>query len=310
LRRQQFINFDPDAAPSLTGLVVAGGAVGTTSAYSASFLSAQQSTNIWKSYIFQKNSTADTGIIEIAVTATIYLKHLHSFFAMCPLLKGVFMKLTLNLNNCSTTVAISGTAATPSLPNSMALQSTSVPVGGVCPILIASTDRTVGKLQGGANMFAVDATGAAATYVATLSVGGKCLNQAVVGTAGYLNSPLAQSIYLYVPAYTFNPIYEQAYLSSPIKQINYTDVYQYQVQGIQANSPFNNLLTNGIADVKSVLLLGFFSAGAGTANTNLPTGMPVYQSPFDPAGTGMCSPLTFLTNFNVVVSGQNAIECC
>jgi hypothetical protein len=33
----------------------------------------------------------------------------------------------------------------------------------------------------------------------------------------------------------------------------------------------------------------------------------VFQSPFDPAGTGPTSPLCWLTNFNVQVSGQNAI---
>ena len=34
---------------------------------------------------------------------------------------------------------------------------------------------------------------------------------------------------------------------------------------------------------------------------------PTHQSPFDPAGCGPTSPLCLLTNFNVVVSGQNAI---
>ena len=110
-----------------------------------------------------------------------------------------------------------------------------------------------------------------------------------------------------MPSYTFNPVFEQAYLSSPIKKIEYTDVYQYQVVNISAGSPFNNLITNGISNVKSVLILPFFSATAGIANTGLPIAIPVYQSPFDPAGTGPTSPLCALTNFNVVVSGQNAI---
>ena len=67
----------------------------------------------------------------------------------------------------------------------------------------------------------------------------------------------------------------------------------------------NALLSNGIANIKSILVVPFFSTG--TANSGLPTGMPVYQSPFDPAGCGATSPLTGLTNFNVVVSGQNTI---
>ena len=79
------------------------------------------------------------------------------------------------------------------------------------------------------------------------------------------------------------------------------------------------MITNGIANIKSILVLPFYSPLFGTAvtnaksgvsfnpNTNIPSGMPVYQSPFDPAGSGPTSPLCHLTNFNVQISGQNAI---
>jgi hypothetical protein len=42
-------------------------------------------------------------------------------------------------------------------------------------------------------------------------------------------------------------------------------------------------------------------------NTGFISGIPVFQSPFDTAGTGTSSPMTWITNFNVQVSGQNAI---
>jgi hypothetical protein len=144
---------------------------------------------------------------------------------------------------------------------------------------------------------------------------------------------MAKSVYLYIPAYTFNPVFEQAYLSSPVKQIKYTDVYQYQVLNVPANGVFNNLITNGIANVKSVLVLPFYSTNGVTSttaisipyqsaaatttsiasgisvnnNTGFLNGTPVWQSPFDPAGTGPTSPMCWLTNFNIQVSGQNAI---
>jgi len=278
-KRQQYINFDPQGNPGDTQYGV--------------LFPVLACNNLWKSYIFVKQNgdgAGVAGILEIAITATIYLKHLHSFFQMVPLLKGVFMKMTLNLNN--TTVAFT-TAGAPLVSNTLVAVNNAV--GGVCPIMIASS----APAQGGANL-------SAGNYVATLSVGGNATNTAVASLGGYQRSPLAQSIYLYVPAYTFNPVFEQAYISSPVKQINYTDVYQYQVLNIGANSgQFNNLLTNGIANVKSILILPFYSATGGA--TGLPAGIPVYQSPFDPAGCGCTSPLTLLTNFNVVVSGQNAI---
>ena len=109
-----------------------------------------------------------------------------------------------------------------------------------------------------------------------------------------------------MPSYVLNPPFEQALLSSPIKTINYTDVYQYQVLNVASGGSVNSLLTNGLAGIKSVLVIPFFTAvvpnGAGVLGST-----PPYQSPFDPAGCGATSPLCLLTNFNVVVSGQNAI---
>jgi hypothetical protein len=67
----------------------------------------------------------------------------------------------------------------------------------------------------------------------------------------------------------------------------------------------SDTLVEKIANIKSVLIIPFYSASS-TSN-GLPAGIPVYQSPFDTAGTGTTSPLALLGNFNVVVSGQNAI---
>jgi hypothetical protein len=177
------------------------------------------------------------------------------------------------------------------------LGSTSNAVGGVCPLQIASAKALNGSSK----------TLLACSYIADLSVGSKCLNPTI---ASYVpDGSVSKSIYLYVPSYTFNPVFEASYLSSPIKSIKYTDIYQYQVLNVGggASGQVNQLITNGIANIKSILVIPFFGVGAGTNNTGLPTGMPVYQSPFDPAGCGATSPLTGLTNFNVVVSGQNAI---
>jgi len=178
-------------------------------------------------------------------------------------------------------------------------------------------------------------------YRVNLSVGSVVLDQSLSQDYPLAKGSMSKSIYLYIPSYTFNPIFEQSYLSSPIKQIKYTDVYQYQILNITSTTGnFNNLLTNGIANIKSVLILPFYSAqgntnftfsnGTGTAltsygtttatapnlgkaaqtnntNTGFASGTPVYQSPFDPAGTGPTSPLCALSNFNIQISGQNAI---
>jgi hypothetical protein len=283
LKRQTYINFDPAGVPSTNA--------GTT--YEANILSTQSARNLWKSYISLKRNGVNggvAGVIQISVVATIYLRHLHSFFNMCPLLKGVYMKATLNLNNTSTSFTSAGAGG------NLTLTSVSNAVGGVNPLMIASA------LAGNGS----DTLGAT-TYIANVSVGAVCLDSNITSLTGNgaINGQLSRNIYLYIPAYTFNPIFEQAYLSAPIKRINYTDVYQYQILNQSTNSPFNQLLTNGIANIKSVLAIPFWSATGGA--TDLPANLPAYLSPFDTAGTGTTSPMCLLTNFNVVVSGQNMI---
>jgi hypothetical protein len=310
---------------------------------------AQALTNLWKGYIFKKTNQVGTylaqttpGMIQYAVVATIYLKHIHSFFNMIPLLKGVFMKMTMNLNNCSSTVYIgasqesagAGTTSGASTAFS-ACQGVQSALGGANMLMLASIAAGQGAaslapvLNGGAGAIALTCNAAATTTVwaqsfrMNLSVGATCLDSVITNQPGQTvgASPLSKSIYLYIPAYTFNPTFEQAYLSSPVKQIKYTDIYQYQVLNVAQNAQINNLLTNGIANVKSVLILPFYSTqGANppesfdslcgislSSNSGFTAGQPVWASPFDPAGCGATSPLCHLTNFNIQVSGQNAI---
>jgi len=270
------------------------GAVGSDgTAYSALISTANLNLS-YRSYIFNKvNGVASTstGVCQVAITATIMLKHIHSFFERVPLLKGVFMKMTMNLNQSSVTftTASAGSGSTTNATfNTVSVQS---PLGGVSSIMIASGLA----LNGSARL-------SAQTYIASLAVGGKVLNTTQTSlTNAPSNSPLSQSIQLIVPAYTYNPVFETAYLSSPIKKIVYTDIYQYQiVNQITSGQVFNNLITNGIANIKSVLVLPFYQASSNQ-------GLIPYQSPFEPTGSGTTSPFCYLGNFNIQVSGQNAI---
>ena len=281
--RQSYINFDTAGISGIDGL---------GDLTFAEQMTSQSATNLWKSHISNKvNAVAGPPIVpgafQISVRATIFLKHIHSFFQMTPLLKGVYMKMTMNLNNSATGFTVATSEIT--------LTASSVPVGGVQPLMIASA-----KADNGSASALVDGT-----YIASLSVGQTCLNATQRGLTAVQTGVVGSNIFLYVPAYTFNPVFEQAYLSSPIKSIAYTDIYQYQVLNVSAGNNFNNLLTNGLANIKSVLILPFYtSIIPGGTGAEL---LPVYQSPFDPAGTGPTSPLCLITNFNVVVSGQNAI---
>jgi hypothetical protein len=280
LNRQTSINYDPDGIPS--------------SGTYAAFLTAANASNLWKSFISLKSATNLT----ISISAVIYLKHLHSFFQFVPLLKGTYLKFTLNLNNTSMSITTVGSGGDANgLPTSMALTTISVPSGGVNPIMVASAVAS----NGGTALRGVASATTDAVYQVGLAVGNKPLNTNITSN---LTGAVGQNIYLYVPAYSFNPIFESSYLSSPIKSIKYTDVYQYQVFSVPVGGQINQLITNGIANIKSVLIIPLISASFPPVGL---AGVPSYQSPFDTAGCGTTAPLTHFTNFNVVISGQNSI---
>ena len=109
-----------------------------------------------------------------------------------------------------------------------------------------------------------------------------------------------KNVTLNVPAYTFNPIFESAYISNSVRKIQYEDIYQYQILNQGSGANINSLVTNGIAGLKSCLVIPFYTA---TANI----GVTPIQFPFYPSGGGTTSPMCMLNNFNVVVSGQNAL---
>jgi hypothetical protein len=138
-------------------------------------------------------------------------------------------------------------------------------------------------------------------YTVSLAVGKQSLQQTQYSISGYVQSPLSPSITLNVPAYTFAPMFETSYLSSPVKKIVYTDIYQYSVPSISSGQTFNQLISNGIANIKSVLLIPFY-VNAGSAVPYSPI-----LSPYDTAGGGTTSPLCLIGNFQVQISGQNML---
>jgi hypothetical protein len=419
INRQKWISYDQDGiagkASDLSPSSVA-------QKYSG-LLNSAGCEQLWKSYLARKQDQvvdgatfiqSKCGLLQYNIVATIYLKHIHSFFNMCPLLKGVFMKMTMNLNNCSSSVYIGtntliaggtttgavGTAysvpssassalggvnmcqiaaissnnggvsnvvtaaslagikainpplapglaagfvtvqaGAPAAAYNVQVQGTGIPVSGLALASVSNMNLNNGatnllKLPQNNTLTTTAVVPAAPAglpawlakqYLMNLSVGANCLDSNITSLAGYVagNNNACKSIYLYIPAYTFNPPFEQAYISSPVKSIKYTDIYQYQVLNVSSGTgQFNNLLTNGIANIKSVLILPFFSSAAtpsgfsqvykGCPQFTAAAGgflanIPVWQSPYDTAGTGTTSPLCHFTNFNVQVSGQNAI---
>jgi len=279
-KRQMLTNYHPEGltAPTL-------------SAFSTLF-TAGSCRSAFKSYISNANNTQGqigvAGSFSQSAMVQVKLKHLHAFFDSVPLLKGVFMRLTLNLNNTSIAFTHTGTAGT----NIFSAMSVSSAYSGVNPLMITASSAGSGTSA----CFLAD------SYLASVAVGAKLLAAGAVGAAG----SLGQSVTLNVPAYVFNPTFESSYLSSPVKRIEYTDIYQYSVSNIAPGGYVNQLITNGLAGIQSVLMVPFLTP-VGTAPGNTGITVPQIQSPFDTAGCGTTAPFALFTNINFVVAGQNMI---
>jgi hypothetical protein len=295
-KRQQYFAFDGVSANTPNGgnVPLIGTSGNTNGLVPVSLLN-----NSYKSYIFNKvnGGVGSVGVLQQAIIGQIKLRHLHNFFQEVPLLKGVFMKMTMNLNNTSFTLGITNGTGWVGIGNVVC------PLGGVNPLMIASASGTNGA-----------STLASNSYNFSIAVGAKVLSSSQTTVTGIGQSPMLGSVMLNIPSYVYNPIYEQAYLSSSVKTIVYNDLYQYQVLNVQPGQTFNNLITNGISGIQTVLVLPFYSVGTasitttgGSTSTTGNQGISPIQSPFTTEGGGTTSPLCLLGNFNVVISGQNAI---
>ena len=278
LKRQQYYNLNPTGVPGgfdslLTTLIPTTGL--------------QQS---YKSYITNATNT----VWQVGITAIIYLKHLHSFFKEVPLTKGLFFRITMNLNQSLLTFTTTNGSVAGNTYPSLTVDSINTSFGGSSLSQIAVL---VEDVVGDVRSFQAFPAG---TYQLSVCVGNRSIYQQQIALGAINNQNTDGSIHLNIPSYVFSPLFEAAYLSNNIKKIVYKDIYQYLVPNVATGANINSLITNGIASIANVIAVPFYTA---TANANI---NPI-QSPFDNTGAGNTSPYCYLGNFQYVISGSNAI---
>ena len=214
------------------------------------------------------------------------------------------MRLYLNTNQAYFKVSQTSptfTAATGAIATQGLLSLTDSPVilggGGTCPILYSSAD--IGK---GASVLTPLVATAATTAVVKVAVS-ICKTQFSQMTIQNLVAPY-QSVRLYAPAYVMSPIAEQRYLSlTPTKRVVYNDIFQFSFPNQAVNTPFNILVSNGIPNIRSVLVLPLLPKAAnGTAAAGQTTTSSIL-SPF--ASTPSSPDPLAIQNFQIQISGKN-----
>lgn len=219
------------------------------------------------------NANANNGTLDAVweVYAKLRLKDLAEYFEKCPMLKGSTMRFLINTNQVVTDFVVGASGVVDLQP------SVSVLGGNTNPLHLGfgTTNNNKKPLVAGDYKFSLDI---------------------VKSRQSNIQSGLT-SARLYAPVYRFNPMAEQRYLSlSPTKKIEYNDVFQYQFNDIGSGSPFNFLVSNGIANIQSVLVVPFLSSIANV-------GLRGVLSPFSSAGATP-DPIP-LSNFNILISGVN-----
>lgn len=213
----------------------------------------------------------------LKIMATIPLKFVHDFFDKIPLVKGSLLKITLNYNSSSQTLAVVNHTSL-----GFTAGSVTISTGRTNPILIASCAADEPNYE--------------------LATGNLTVYSGVTKTT-QVTHDLTQCR-IYCPLYTMNPTFEDQYLSlHPTKEVVYRDIYNFNIIKKSAGGEITTLLTNAITNPKSVLLVPILN-GSTAGNNATVTGVNALQSPFasEPATT---SPLLAISEFNISVSGIN-----
>lgn len=325
-QRMSWLNFSlnnlgsavvPTLTNSLTNnqpsLLAGSSGTATTSVASSSALN-----QIFQSYV-QKASTTRS----IVFDAVIRLKDIADFYQKCPLLKGSTMRIYLNTNqvyftagfcagvvagSVSTTALSAGSSISQTNTGCVALTSTPIILGGggTNPIMVSSMDIGQGSSA------VVPLANTLPTAPESIKFGLSIVRTQFL--SGQFTASVAApvtSVRLYAPAYTMSPIAEQRYLSlTPTKKIVYNDLFQYSFTGVASGQTFSFLVTNGIPNIRGILVIPLLpKASNGTAST-YPTGTALagvttssLLSPFSTTG-GTPDPIS-LTNFQIQISGKN-----
>ena len=246
--------------------------------------------------------------IMMYITATIRLKELGNLFEKFPMVRGATFKFTINMNQSSFTV-VKTTRGTGQLFGVSVPVGTNEPTlavgqmnvtGGTNPLMISASIGGSNDLGAGSVRLEPDAL--ARPYVLSASVSvGQVTNSMHATISG--NARASLPVRLYAPVYTMNPLRLSEYLNLGQKRVEYTDIFSYQMLNVAGNSSnFNQLISNGMAGIKKVVIIPFISTAPNGGYSTL-------YSPFasEPSTT---SPLPggALTELNVRIAGMNVLQ--
>ena len=296
VNRMKYINYDPINVDSVNAYSLNQGLV----------LSQTQAGYIFKTVVAYQTGATTTVGRSVAIDAVIRLKDIADMFAKMPMTKGGTFRMYINTNQVYFQVYQQGTeysavsGALTSGQQTLVASPTILGGGGTNPIMIASCNMG----QGSATIVPVSPTTAdIATVSVALSIVRTQFNQMTYNVAAPITS-----CRLYCPVYTLSPLAEQRLLSlTPTKKVVYEDIFYYQFPNQAANSPFNLLVSNGIPNIRKVLVQALINRSVNGVPIIVDGDYGVITStllsPF--ASTGGTPDPVSIQNFQIQISGKN-----
>lgn len=300
VNRMSYINYDPTFTP----------AIGAYSLNQNYLMTNTQATLIFKSCVLYQTSGALT-TRAVCIDAVIRLKDIADMFCKMPMTKGGTFRMYINTNQVyfqvGQTSATIDTSDPPTVTADAFQTLVTAPVilggGGTNPVMFASS--AIG--QGSQNLITpqISTTPVAATEIVSVAL--SIVRTQFSQITNVISCPIT-SCRLYCPVYTLSPLSEQRLLSlSPTKKVVYEDIFYYQFPNQAGGQNFNLLVSNGIPNIRKVLVQALinkvsngsaYNAGGGTGLTT-----STLLSPFCSTG-GTPDPIS-INNFQIQISGKN-----
>ena len=212
-------------------------------------------------------------VIQYSIKATIMLKDIHPLFEVIPISKSLNFKIQIFWNNSVATATHDGTGWT-------AQSSEYRAYNGTMPLMLNNVASGFSGVGAGA-------------LRASVSVGDTVLDSTQKSVAGIASGAVGKQVELWVPAYQMLPDVELNYAENHLRDISFYDYYQFTLKSQTSGATFNHLVSNGISNLKAVLIVPLLSSLNNNVNI------------FD---DGLPQQFAHINNFNVIVGGANVLH--
>lgn len=280
-------------------------------------------------------------------TCVVRFKDICDLFGKLPLTRGLYMRVTINVNTgyirlgwtgAMTTTPADPATALPLRPQYGSITQNTFPA--TCPIMLAPTHASALSIASKAgadplpitinrpflstflSVYPTDANiqiypglardiGSCKATELILSVAiGKPdpIHKQIASTLALKDHPL-QNCRIYAPIIDMEPALITSYITNFTNHaVYYKDVLQFSIAGVKSSGLINTVLANGIVNAKRLVIIPFYHDDTAVAASTFGTKIPFEPLSCFSSAPGTCAPMNSLIDFNIQVSNMNIFQ--